>query len=196
ARRESNPRPGPASRGGDRPRLGHAADSLHGPAGRRFPPRVFRRERASRVPPTCWLAPSERNPDISAALSLFQQWFDGQSGGDTPGPIPNPDVKPARVPCGSAVREPARRLPSFEEGLGRRPRYASRPYLWWTTKRAVLTAEDPWNAVSHSLFFLAALRPPLEPDDHEGHEGDEAHDIQFRDGKNDHRTATSTGDPH
>src|SRR5439155_8042609 len=92
-----------------------------------------------------------------------QQWFDGQSGGDTPGPIPNPEVKPAHVPCGSAVREPARSLPSFEEGLGRRPRYASRPSLWWTTKRAVLTAVGPWNAVSHSVprsidaYYAAAV---------------------------------------
>src|SRR6266566_2075014 len=166
ARRESCPRPGPASRGGDRPRLGHAADSLHGPAERRFPPRFFRRERAPRVPPTRRLAASERNPDISAALSLFQQWFDGQSGGDTPGPIPNPEVKPAHVPCGSAVREPARSLPSFEEGLGRRPRYASRPSLWWTTNRAVLTAVGPWNAVSHSLYsferrFARTFKPRM-----------------------------------
>src|SRR5207244_4281157 len=181
ARRESNPRPGPASRGGDRPRLGHAADSLHGPAGRRFPPRVFRRERASRVPPTRHLAPSERNPDISAALSLFQQWFDGQRRGDTPAPIPNPEVKPAHVPCGSSVREPARSLPSFEEGLGRRPRYASRPSLWWTTNRAVLTAADPWNAVSHSLFPFATLGPPLESDDHQGNEGHVDHVREFRD---------------
>src|SRR5436853_4932771 len=180
ARRESNPRPGPASRGGDRPRLGHAADSLHGTAGRRFPPRVFRRERASRVPPTRHLAPSERNPDISAALSLFQQCFDGQSGGDTPGPIPNPEVKPAHVPCGSAVREPARSLPSFEERLGRRPRYASRPSLWWTTNRAVLTAADPWNAVSHSLFPFATLGPPLESDDHPGNPGHVDHVREFR----------------
>src|SRR5207245_9796784 len=71
-----------------------------------------------------------------ASSQRSQQWFDGQSGGDTPGPIPNPEVKPAHVPCGSAVREPARSLPSFEEGLGRRPRYASRPSLVWTTTRA------------------------------------------------------------
>src|SRR2546426_7404693 len=87
-----------------------------------------------------------------ASSRWSQQWFDGQSGGDTPGPIPNPEVKPAHVPCGSAVREPARSLPSFEEGLGRRPRHASRPSLWWTTNRAVLTAVGPWNAVSHSLY--------------------------------------------
>src|SRR3989440_2038000 len=175
ARRESRPRSGAAARGGDRPRLGHAADSLHGPAVRRFPPRLFRRERAPRAPPTRRLAPGERNPDISAALSLFQQWFDGQSGGDTPGPIPNPEVKPAHVPCGSAVREPARSLPSFEEGLGRRPRYASRPSLWWTTNRAVLTAADPWNAVSHSLFLFAALLTDFQSQDDQRHEGDEYH---------------------
>src|SRR5437016_1053523 len=116
-------------------------------------------------PPPGWLSPPERNPDISAALSLFQQWFDGQSGGDTPGPIPNPEVKPAHVPCGSAVREPARSLPSFEEGLGRRPRYASRPSLWWTTNRAAITAVGPWNAVSHSLFLLAALGSGFQPED-------------------------------
>src|SRR3989304_3520326 len=74
-----------------------------------------------------------------------------KAAGDTPGPIPNPEVKPAHVPCGTAVREPAGSLPSFEEGLGRRPRYASRPSLWWTTNRAALTAAGPWNAVSHSL---------------------------------------------
>src|SRR6266571_7179362 len=165
ARRESHRGPGAAARGGDRPRLGHAADAFHGPAVRWFPPRLFRRERAARVPPTRRLASGERNPDISAALSLFQQWFDGQSGGDTPGPIPNPEVKPAHVPCASAVREPARSLPSFEEGLGRRPRHASRPSLWWTTNRAVLTAADPWNAVSHSLFLFATLDPPLQSDD-------------------------------
>src|SRR5207244_3972855 len=180
ARRQSHRSPAAAARRGERPRLGHAAGAFHGPAERRFPPRLFRRERAPRVPPTCWLAPSERNPDISAALSLFQQWFDGQSGGDTPGPIPNPEVKPAHVPCGSAVREPARSLPSFEEGLGRRPRYASRPSLWWTTNRAVLTAADPWNAVSHSLFLLAALGSPLQSDDHQGDEGHVDHVREFR----------------
>src|SRR6266480_1851934 len=195
ARRESRPRPGAAARGGDRPRLGHAADSLHGAAERRFPPRFFRRERAPRVPPTRRLAPSERNPDISAALSLFQQWFDGQSGGDTPGPIPNPEVKPAHVPCGSAVREPARSLPSFEEGLGRRPRYASRPSLWWTTNRAVLTAADPWNAVSHSLFLLAALRPPLESDDDQGDEGHINHVRKFRDCNDGGRLAAVQREP-
>src|SRR5207245_8443228 len=109
-----------------------------------------------------------------------QQWFDGQSGGDTPGPIPNPEVKPAHVPCGSAVREPARSLPSFEEGLGRRPRYASRPSLWWTTNRAVLTAVGPWNAVSHSLFLLAALRAALQSEDDHRDDGDEDHVGQLR----------------
>ena len=122
-----------------------------------------------------------RNPEIGSPLSSDQQWFDGHSGGDTPGPIPNPEVKPAHVPCGTAVREPAGSLPSFEEGLGRRPRYASRPSLWWTTNRAVLTAADPWNAVSHSLFLLAARRPPLESDDDERDEGDEDHVLQFGD---------------
>src|SRR2546422_7372677 len=100
-----------------------------------------------------------------ASSRWSQQWFDGQSGGDTPGPIPNPEVKPAHVPCGSAVREPARSLPSFEEGLGRRPRYASRPSLWWTTKRAALTAVGPWNAVSHSLFLFVASRAEFQSDD-------------------------------
>src|SRR6266508_5924812 len=103
-----------------------------------------------------------------------QQWFDGQSGGDTPGPIPNPEVKPAHVPCGTTVREPVGSLPSFEEGLGRRPRYASRPSLWWTTKRAVLTAADPWNAVSHSLFD-AALRADFQSDDEQRDGRDEDH---------------------
>src|SRR5207245_2951497 len=116
-----------------------------------------------------------------ASSRRSQQWFDGQSGGDTPGPIPNPEVKPAHVPCGSAVREPARSLPSFEEGLGRRPRYASRPSLWWTTNRAVLTAADPWNAVSHSLFPFATLGPPPESDDHQGNEGHVDHVREFRD---------------
>src|SRR5256885_4357934 len=180
ARRESRPRSGAAARGGDRPRVGHAADSLHGPAVRRFPPRFFRRERAPRVPPTRRLAPSERNPDISAPLSLFQPWFDGQSGGGTPPPIPNPEVKPAHVPCGSAVREPARSLPSFEEGLGRRPRYASRPSLWWTTNRAVLTAVGPWNAVSHSLFLFAAFRAELQSDDNQGDREHEDHVRELR----------------
>src|SRR3989304_3525113 len=59
-----------------------------------------------------------------------------KAAGDTPGPIPNPEVKPAHVPCGTAVREPAGSLPSFEEGLGRRPRYASRPSLGGVWGRA------------------------------------------------------------
>src|SRR3989449_2712410 len=110
-----------------------------------------------------------------ASSRWSQQWFDGQSGGDTPGPIPNPEVKPAHVPCGSAVREPARSLPSFEEGLGRRPRHASRPSLWWTTNRAVLTAVGPWNAVSHSLFLLAPLRAELQSEDDHRDDGNENH---------------------
>src|SRR3989449_3959376 len=115
-----------------------------------------------------------------ASSRWSQQWFDGQSGGDTPGPIPNPEVKPAHVPCGSAVREPARSLPSFEEGLGRRPRYASRPSLWWTTKRAVLTAVGPWNAVSHSLFLFAAFRAELQSDDNQGDREHEDHVRELR----------------
>src|SRR2546428_10709950 len=83
-----------------------------------------------------------------------QQWFDGQSGGDTPGPIPNPEVKPAHVPCGSAVREPPRSLPPFEEGLGRRPRYASPPSLWWATKPAGLTAPGSLEAFTPTLFLF------------------------------------------
>src|SRR2546426_6677622 len=119
-----------------------------------------------------------------ASSRWSQQWFDGQSGGDTPGPIPEPGVKPAHVPCGSAVREPARSLPSFEEGLGRRPRYASRPSLWWTTKRAVLAAVGPWNAVSHSLFLFAAFRAELQSDDNQGDREHEDHvrELRNRDG--------------
>src|SRR5712691_2100541 len=131
----------------------------------------------------CWAestSRAERNPDISPVLSLSQQWFDGHSGGDTPGPIPNPEVKPAHVPCGSAVREPARSLPSFEEGLGRRPRYASRPSLWWTTKRAVLTAVGPWNAVSHSLFLFVAFRAEFQSDDDQGDREHENHVGELR----------------
>src|SRR2546430_1640924 len=105
ARRESRPRSGAATRGGDRPRLGHAADSLHGPAVRRFPPRFFRRERAPRAPPTRRLAPGGRNPDISAALSLFQQWVDGPNGGIHPVPSRtrklSPPTFPAVVRCAS-----------------------------------------------------------------------------------------------
>src|SRR3989454_1524371 len=120
-----------------------------------------------------------------ASSRWSQQWFDGQSGGGTPGPIPNPEGKPAHVPCGSAVREPARSLPSFEEGLGRRPRYASRPSLWWTTKRAVLTAVGPWNAVSHSLFLFAAFRAELQSDDNQGDREHEDHvgELRNRDGR-------------
>src|SRR3990170_4013354 len=137
--------------------VGPTEDPAHGPPVRRLRPRVLRGESPSRGPPA---VRRERNPDIQRALSVAQQWFDGQSGGDTPRPIPNPEVKPAHVPCGTAVREPAGSLPSFEEGLGRRPRYASRPSLWLTTKRAALTAADPWNAVSHSLFLFPARLPP------------------------------------
>ena len=32
-------------------------------------------------------------------------WYDGQSGGVTPGPIPNPAVKPARVPVCTVLRK-------------------------------------------------------------------------------------------
>ena len=31
--------------------------------------------------------------------------YDGQSGGVTPGPIPNPEVKPARVPVCTVLRK-------------------------------------------------------------------------------------------
>src|SRR5207247_1193402 len=106
--------------------------------------------------------------------------------------------RPRPVPETRWQSEPGGRPPSRRRnrsGLGRRPRYASRPSLWWTTKRAVLPAADPWNAVSHSLFFLAALRPPLEPDDDEGHEGDEAHVLQFRDGNDGRGPAPRQGVP-
>ena len=33
-------------------------------------------------------------------------WYDGHSGGVTPGPIPNPAVKSARVPVCTVVRKP------------------------------------------------------------------------------------------
>ena len=33
-------------------------------------------------------------------------WYDGQSGGVTPGPIPNPAVKSARVSVCTVVRKP------------------------------------------------------------------------------------------
>ena len=32
-------------------------------------------------------------------------WFDGQSGGDTPGLFPNPEVKPTSAPHCTVVRE-------------------------------------------------------------------------------------------
>jgi hypothetical protein len=45
-------------------------------------------------------------------LSLGYRWFDGQSGGETPGLIPNPAVKPTCVILGTMVREPMGRSPS------------------------------------------------------------------------------------
>jgi len=39
------------------------------------------------------------------------QWFDGQSGKETPGLIPNPAVKLSCVILGTMVREPMGRLP-------------------------------------------------------------------------------------
>ena len=32
-------------------------------------------------------------------------WYDGHSGGVTPGPIPNPAVKPSRVPVCTVLRK-------------------------------------------------------------------------------------------
>jgi hypothetical protein len=46
-----------------------------------------------------------------------QRWFDGHSGGETPGLIPNPAVKPACVILGTMVREPMGRLPFSGLGL-------------------------------------------------------------------------------
>ena len=47
---------------------------------------------------------------VNGRKAVDGEWFDGHSGGDTPGPIPNPAVKPACVPSGTVVREPTGRL--------------------------------------------------------------------------------------
>jgi hypothetical protein len=36
---------------------------------------------------------------------IFDHCNSGHSGGDTPGPIPNPEVKPVNVWCGTEIRE-------------------------------------------------------------------------------------------
>ncbi len=57
-------------------------------------------------------------------ISLGTHWYDGHSGGDTPGLIPNPEVKPTYVLCGTVVREPTGSLaPSGVVDLW--PRYGS-----------------------------------------------------------------------
>ncbi len=46
--------------------------------------------------------------DINNASGIIQlkKGYDGYSGGDTPGPIPNPEVKSTSVPFCTMVREP------------------------------------------------------------------------------------------
>ena len=43
---------------------------------------------------------------ISHPINTFNEQHDGHSGGVTPGPIPNPEVKPTHVLCCTVVREP------------------------------------------------------------------------------------------
>ena len=44
-------------------------------------------------------------------------WYDGQSGGVTPGPIPNPAVKSARVSVCTVVRKPTYNLADAKTSL-------------------------------------------------------------------------------
>ncbi len=47
---------------------------------------------------------------ISDVSNIFNEQHDGHSGGVTPGLIPNPEVKPTHVLCGTVVREPTGNL--------------------------------------------------------------------------------------